>query len=71
MNIPRIMVIMGSIIMAFGVLFIAQSLSVIGPESSFMYRNPEWAANGSIIIAIGAVFVACGITIMFKRRGRG
>ena len=70
MNLPRIMLIVGSIIMAFGVLFIAQSLSVVGPESSFMYRNPEWATNGSIIIAISAVFIAYGITIMFKRRGR-
>ena len=70
MNFSKIMVIAGSIIVAFGILFIAQSQSVVGPESSFMYRNPEWAVNGSIIAVIGAVLIAGGITIAFKRKNR-
>ena len=66
MNFSKIMIIGGCIIVAFGLLFIAQSQSVVGPESSFMYRNPEWAANGGIIAAIGAVVIAIGITVVFK-----
>ncbi|MGH9923458.1 MAG: hypothetical protein ACRD38_11970 [Nitrososphaerales archaeon] len=63
-----IMIVGGSIIMVLGILFIAQSQSVVGPESSFMYRNPEWAVNGSMIAAIGAVVTAIGIAIAFKRK---
>lgn len=68
MNFSKTMIIAGSIIAAFGILFIAQSQSAVGPESSFMYRNPEWAINGSIITAGGAVVIAIGIAIMFKRK---
>ncbi len=70
MNIPRIIVTVGSIIMAFGVLFVAQSQSLVGPEGSFMYGNPDWATNGSVIIVIGAALISIGITIAFKHRGR-
>lgn len=68
MNFSKIMIIAGSIIVAFGLLFIAQSQSIVGPESSFMYRNPAWAANGSMIAAVGVVVIAIGIAIAFKRK---
>ncbi|MGH9921578.1 MAG: hypothetical protein ACRD38_02380 [Nitrososphaerales archaeon] len=68
MNFSKIMIVAGSIIVGFGILFIAQSQSVVGPESSFMYRNPEWAANGAVIVAAGAVVIAIGIAVMFKRK---
>jgi hypothetical protein len=62
------MIIIGSIIIAFGILFTAQSQSLVGPESSFMYRNPEWAINGSIIAGIGVAIIVVGIIIGVKRR---
>ncbi len=68
MNFSKIMIIVGSIILAFGILFIAQSQSVVGPESSFMYRNQEWAVNGTMISVVGAVMLAIGIAIVFKRK---
>ena len=68
MNFSRIMIVAGSIIVAFGIIFIAQSQSVVGPESSFMYRNPEWAVNGIMIAAVGVVVIAIGIAIVFKRK---
>lgn len=67
-SISRPMIIVGSIIIAFGILFIAQSQSIVGPESSFMYRNPEWAVNGSIIAAIGAAIIIGGIAASIKRK---
>lgn len=67
-SISRPMIIVGSIIIAFGILFIAQSQSIVGPESSFMYRNPEWAVNGSIIAAIGAAIIIGGIATSIKRK---
>ncbi|MGH9934128.1 MAG: hypothetical protein ACRD3Z_03320 [Nitrososphaerales archaeon] len=68
MNFSKIIIVAGSIIIAFGFLFIAQSQSVVGPESSFMYRNPEWAVNGSVIAAVGAVVISIGMAIAFKRK---
>lgn len=69
MNVSKIIVIAGSVILSFGILFIAQSQSVVGPESSFMYRNPEWATNGSIIAAVGAIMIAGGIIFWLKHKG--
>ncbi|MGH9909605.1 MAG: hypothetical protein ACRD32_03105 [Nitrososphaerales archaeon] len=68
MDFSRPMIIAGSIIIAFGILFIAQSQSLVGPESSFMYRNPEWAVNGSIIVAVGAAIIIGGIATSIKRK---
>lgn len=62
------MITAGSIIVAFGVLFMAQSQSLVGPESSFMYRNPEWMINGSMIAALGGAILAGGIILGIKRR---
>lgn len=67
-SISRPMITLGSIIIAFGILFIAQSQSLVGPESSFMYRNPEWAVNGSIIAAVGAAIIIGGIVASIKRK---
>jgi hypothetical protein len=63
-----IMIVGGSIILALGILFFAQSQSAVGPESSFMYRNPDWAVNGTMIAVVGAVVLAIGIAIAFKRK---
>lgn len=63
------MIIVGTIIFTLRVVFSLQSKSVIGPSSSFMYDNPEWAVNGSIIIASGLIVVAVGgVIILFTKR---
>lgn len=62
------MIIIGAVVIAFGMLFTAQSQSLVGPESSFMYRNPEWAINGSIIAGIGAAIIIGGIAISIKKK---
>ncbi len=64
----KVIVVVGSIMIAFGVLFMAQSQSLVGPQSSFMYKNPEWTVNGGTIAGIGAVIIAAGITLGAKRR---
>lgn len=62
------LIVAGGIIIVFGVLFIMQSQSIVGPESSFMYRNPEWAVNGSIIASIGGAMVAAGIILGIRKK---
>jgi hypothetical protein len=45
--------VIGGIIIGFGLVFVAQSRSLLGPPSSFMYSNVEWTTNGSAIVVIG------------------
>ncbi|MEM2760841.1 MAG: hypothetical protein QXU32_12035 [Nitrososphaerales archaeon] len=68
MNLSRSLIIAGAVIIGLGILFTAQSQSVLGPESSFMYRNPEWMINGTIIAGIGIAVVISGIIVGMKRK---
>ncbi len=62
------LVIIGSIVLIFGLIFHLQGHSVIGPESSFMYSNPDWVAYGIQISIIGIIIVAAGIGIKIIKR---
>ena len=62
------LVIIGTIIVIFGLIFHLQGQSVIGPESSFMYSNPEWITYGIQIVIIGIIIVAAGIGISVIKR---
>ncbi|MDW0293600.1 MAG: hypothetical protein QN718_05970 [Nitrososphaeraceae archaeon] len=44
-----------------GLIFTAQSKSLLGPQSSFMYNNPSWTINGSMFIIAGVVILILGI----------
>ncbi len=68
MMLAKALIAAGSIIVVFGIIFTAQSQSLVGPESSFMYRNPEWLVNGTVIAAAGGALLAAGIIISIKRR---
>ena len=57
MRIPIIVV--GALIALSGTVFWLQGLSIVGPTTSFMYRNPEWTSNGLVILAVG-IFVIIG-----------
>ncbi len=56
-------IIIGIIILIFGIIFHLQGQSVVGPESSFMYSNPEWITYGTQIAIAGAIIIAGGIMI--------
>jgi len=65
----KFLLIIGMLTLALGTIFLLQSKSIIGPSSSFMYRNPDWTGNGYIIILIGfMVFVAGIVLIVISRR---
>lgn len=36
---------------------------MVGPESSFMYSNPEWITNGQWIAIVGIIILAAGVAI--------
>ncbi len=62
------LIIIGSIIVVSGTIFQFQGQSVIGPESSFMYANPEWITYGIQIAIAGAVVCGAGIVISKLRK---
>ena len=68
MKISRPLIIIGIIISGFGIIFHLQGQSVIGPESSFMYSNPEWITNGQIIAIIGILIIVAGIAIKISKK---
>ena len=57
----------GTIIVAFGILFFLQGNSIVGPHSSFMYSNPKWIVNGGVIAAAGTGIIVFGIGIILRR----
>jgi multisubunit Na+/H+ antiporter MnhB subunit len=54
------LIVIGIACILAGLVFTAQSKSLVGPQSSFMYSNPEWTLNGFLILGIGLVFLVSG-----------
>jgi hypothetical protein len=61
----KLLLIVGSVLVIAGIIFVAQSNSMIGPQSSFMYSNPIWTVNGFAVSISGLVMVICGLLIRF------
>ncbi len=62
------LIIIGTIILIFGLIFHLQGQSVIGPESSFMYSNPDWVTYGIQIAIVGIIIVGTGIGVSIIKR---
>ncbi len=60
-DIGKTITIAGLIFIILGIIFTAQSKSVIGPSSSFMYANPSWTVNGSVLFVIGIAILLFGV----------
>jgi len=60
-------VFIGTIIFILGIIFHLQGQSVVGPESSFMYANPEWISYGIQIAISGIIISGVGIIIKIKK----
>ena len=63
----KIVTIIGFIIMIFGLIFHLQGQSIVGPESSFMYSNPDWITYGIQISIIGIAIVGIGLVIVKRK----
>ena len=61
-------IITGSIVFVLGIIFHLQGHSVVGPQSSFMYANPDWITYGIQIAIVGTIIViGGGILLKFKK----
>jgi hypothetical protein len=67
MKIWSLVVFIGTIIFMLGIIFHLQGQSVVGPESSFMYANPEWVSYGIQIAISGIIISGVGISIKIKK----
>jgi uncharacterized membrane protein len=63
----KVLLVVGFVLIIAGMIFVAQSNSMIGPQSSFMYSNPQWTVNGFAISVVGFVILACAILIHFVK----
>ena len=68
MKVGKIIMISGIVIIIMGLIFHLQGQSIVGPESSFMYSNPQWVTYGIQIMVIGGVIAALGIVFNFIKR---
>jgi hypothetical protein len=62
------LITIGVIILIFGLIFHLQGQSIVGPESSFMYSNPDWITYGIQIAIVGIIIVAAGVGINIIKR---
>ena len=68
MQLGKLMIVFGMITLALGFIFHFQGQSKIGPESSFMYSNPEWVAYGWQIVLFGLIIMGIGTVLSIKYR---
>ncbi|MFQ5783089.1 MAG: hypothetical protein ACE5GR_08590 [Nitrosopumilus sp.] len=67
MKMSKPLIIIGILILIFGIIFHLQGQSMVGPESSFMYSNPDWITYGIQIAMAGIIIIGIGIGSMIKR----
>lgn len=56
-------IIAGVLCMVFGNIFNLQGNSILGPQSSFMYANPDWVSYGTYLVILGAIIFGAGIIL--------
>ncbi|MCE9652897.1 MAG: hypothetical protein K8Q89_07585 [Nitrosarchaeum sp.] len=61
-------IITGTVILIMGLIFHLQGKSIVGPESSFMYSNPQWVTYGIEISVLGGIILAIGTSLNFFRK---
>ena len=64
----KAVILTGIGIMIMGVIFHLQGKSIVGPESSFMYSNPQWITYGTQIAVLGGIILAIGIGLNFIKK---
>ena len=58
----------GAIIFIFGLIFQLQGQSIVGPEASFMYANPDWITYGIQIMIGGIIVMGIGSALKILKK---
>lgn len=64
MKIAKPIIIIGALVIVFGLIFQSQGRGQLGPESSFMYYNKDWIYYGIVIVIFGIITSGVGIFLM-------
>jgi len=51
-----------------GVIFDLQGQAIVGPESSFMYANPDWVTYGIQIMVGGITIIGIGTILKILKK---
>ncbi len=68
MRVSKPIIIVGVIVLFLGIIFHYQGQGEVGPESSFMYSNPEWISYGQQIAITGIIILGIGIGLMVSKK---
>ena len=66
LKVGKIVIFVGIATLIMGIIFHLQGQSIVGPESSFMYSNPDWTTYGIQISICGSIIT--GIGWVFAKR---
>jgi len=69
MKISSPIIIIGLIVVIAGIIFHLQGQAIVGPESSFMYSNPDWITYGQQITIVGIMGTGLGIALKISKKG--
>ncbi len=69
MKISSPTIIIGLIVIITGIIFHLQGQGIVGPESSFMYSNPDWITYGQQIAIAGILVTGFGIVLKLSKKG--
>ena len=69
MKISSPTIIIGLIVIFSGIIFHLQGQAIVGPESSFMYSNPDWITYGQQITIVGILITGFGIALKISKKG--
>ncbi len=69
MKISSPTIIIGLIVIIAGIIFHLQGQAIVGPESSFMYSNPDWITYGQQITIVGIIGTGLGIALKISKKG--
>ena len=58
----------GIISFIFGLIFDLQGQSIVGPESAFMYANPDWITYGIQIMVGGITIIGIGSVLRILKK---
>jgi len=64
------LIVVGILILASGGIFHFQGQGIIGPESSFMYSNPEWISYGQQLVILGLSVVGAGLGLILSKKAK-
>jgi hypothetical protein len=69
MKISTPTIIIGLIVIIAGIIFHLQGQAIVGPESSFMYSNPDWITYGQQIAIGGILLSSFGTALKISKKG--